>query len=132
MGYYTRFTLSFDSKLTYPQCDHAVVTGAQFCHVCGRSVRAVPVSELIYAAIKDSENLKFALGDNGGNGESCKWYEWKEDMIKLSKQFPEVCFKLHGEGEENGDIWDAYFLKGKSQVKKAKIILDECDPKGWQ
>ena len=44
--------------------------------------------------------------------EPVKWYEFNDDMIELSEAFPEVTFKLHGEGEESGDIWDRYYLNG--------------------
>lgn len=64
--------------------------------------------------------------------ESCKWYNWKEDMIDFSRKFPSVLFRLHGEGDEKSDIWDAYFLDGKSQVHEAKIIIDPCDSEKWE
>ena len=38
-------------------------------------------------------------------------------MLCLSEQFPNVIFKLHGIGEENGDIWDAYYKAGKTAIK---------------
>ncbi len=53
-------------------------------------------------------------------------------MIAMSLAFPHVLFKLHGEGEENDDIWDAYFLDGKSQKHKAKVMIDDVDPNGWK
>ena len=57
-----------------------------------------------------------------------KWYDWEEDMRKVSAAFPEVHFTLHGEGEDNGDLWDAHFLGGKMQYCPAKIVYDEFDP----
>ena len=47
-------------------------------------------------------------------------------------RWPNVLFKLHGEGDEQSDIWDAYFLDGKSQVHKAKITIDPCDSEKWE
>ncbi len=127
MGYETRFELTYDAQgQSRPQCEHTIPAKSKFCPECGAQVRQVPLSELIDAAIQDDDNLRHATT------EACKWYEWEADMKALSLKFPSVCFKLHGEGEEPGDIWDAYFLKGKSQVKKAKIIIDECDPKAWK
>ena len=49
----------------------------------------------------------------GGCSDYNKWYDWHEDMLKLSCYFPEVTFKIHGEGEESLDIWDAVFRGGK-------------------
>jgi len=37
-------------------------------------------------------------------------------------------FTLHGEGEENEDIWDKYFLNGKCQVAKAEWTIPPFDP----
>jgi hypothetical protein len=59
-------------------------------------------------------------------GRSCKWYDWEKDMRLLSASFPNVLFTLEGNGEENVDIWIAYFKGGKSQICKAKITFDEC------
>lgn len=58
---------------------------------------------------------------------AAKWYSWVEDMKELSKIFPETVFKLHGEGEENDDLWDAYFKNGKEQECRADIIYPDYD-----
>lgn len=56
------------------------------------------------------------------------WYEWREDMIQLSREFPRVLFKLHGEGDTQDDFWDAYFQNGKSQVHKGELVIASFDP----
>jgi len=55
------------------------------------------------------------------------WYEWKEDMKKLSTFHPDILFTLNGDGVETPDIWRAYFLGGKCQHEKAKIVFGEFD-----
>jgi hypothetical protein len=35
------------------------------------------------------------------NGEPCTWYEHENDMLMLSKIFPDVLFELNGTGEES-------------------------------
>jgi hypothetical protein len=60
--------------------------------------------------------------------EACKWYEWEQDMLKFSALWPGVLFHVHGEGEESGDIWDAYFLNGKRQICKAEVKIPPFDP----
>ena len=51
-----------------------------------------------------------------------KWYDYREDMIKLSESFPEYKFILNGHGEEKDDIWRAWFSNGKSYSVKAQIV----------
>lgn len=59
--------------------------------------------------------------------ECMKWYEYAEDMTKLSAKYPDYLFILSGKGEESGDIWTHYFKGGKSQHCPATIIIDEFD-----
>lgn len=47
------------------------------------------------------------------SNEPTKWYDHDQEMLLLSGKFPDVVFKLHGEGEEHGDFWDAYYKDGK-------------------
>lgn len=61
-------------------------------------------------------------------GESCKWYDHEKDMRSFSKKHPKTIFKLSGEGEEAGDIWHEYYLNGKMQRTKAKIVFEKYDP----
>ena len=70
-----------------------------------------------------SNNYNFELESS----DETKWYEHEDEMKELSKIFPNTLFKLHGEGEENGDIWDKYFLNGKIQECYAKLTIDPFD-----
>lgn len=57
-----------------------------------------------------------------------KWYSWQINMQMISKKYPTVLFKLSGIGEEKGDMWDCYFLDGKYQFCKSKVIYEKYDP----
>lgn len=62
-----------------------------------------------------------------GNYDSFKWYNHEEDMIEVSRTFPDTLFELHGEGEEPGDLWRKYFKNGKIQRCPAQITYEEYD-----
>ena len=57
-----------------------------------------------------------------------KWYDYIDDMKMLSLKFPTIVFILEGDGEENDDMWVAYFMNGKVQYEKAKITYNYFDP----
>lgn len=57
---------------------------------------------------------------------SCKWYDHADDMIKISKEYPNHIFKLYGVGENGDDIWAKYFMNGEMQFEPTKIIYPEC------
>lgn len=54
-----------------------------------------------------------------------KWYGHEEDMRRYSEKYPNVLFKLYGDGEENGDLWVEYYRNGLMQREKAKITFNE-------
>lgn len=54
---------------------------------------------------------------------ACKWYEHDEDMKALSLKFQDVIFMLHGEGEEEKDKWNKYYLNGMVQTCNASIVV---------
>lgn len=55
------------------------------------------------------------------------WVNWSRDLMNFSKEYPDVLFLLSGEGEENADLWRAYFRNGKMQLCEAKITYDNFD-----
>lgn len=59
---------------------------------------------------------------------NAKWYYHDEDMIKISRQFPDVLFKLEGNGEEQGDMWITYYCDGRMQHCPASISYPPYDP----
>lgn len=54
-----------------------------------------------------------------------KWYNWKEDMVELSKKFPKMLFKLEGYGEESLDIWIAHFCNGQCNHREIQTHWEE-------
>ena len=57
--------------------------------------------------------------------DEAKWYDHTYDMMKFSKIFPNVVFKLHGDGEERDDMWDEYYHNGEVEECRVQIIYPE-------
>lgn len=58
---------------------------------------------------------------------TAKWYNWKNDMKRLSKLYPTTVFALCGNGEDDDDIWKAYFKNGKMQLERTIIAFNPFD-----
>ena len=76
---------------------------------------------------EDSEGAKYALDEDGNGQDSCKWYEHEQDLRNISRKFPHLLFKLSGEGEENGDLWEIYAVNGVLQECRAEIVYPPMD-----
>jgi|WetSurMetagenome_2_1015567.scaffolds.fasta_scaffold767129_1 hypothetical protein len=105
MGYYTSYKLTLHEPSSF----------------VGRE------EELIGAFRKICDGAEFGLTEHGNTAESIKWYDHEDDLCKFSRMYPEVVFKLSGEGEESGDQWVLYVKNGKSQRCKAKITYEDYD-----
>ncbi len=44
----------------------------------------------------------------------CKWYEFDNDMTRLSLDYPEVVFRVDRWGEQDGDIACIMYMNGKN------------------
>lgn len=86
-----------------------------------------PLQAVIGQLRKQDENSKYAINDAGEMCQECKWYEHEKTLKEFSLKHPSILFTLHGEGEENDDIWNKYFLNGKCQVAKAQMSIAEFD-----
>lgn len=53
------------------------------------------------------------------------WYDCINNMKEISLQFPDMVIQINGWGEDNEDIWVAYFCNGKYVKHMAKIIFPE-------
>ena len=53
-----------------------------------------------------------------------KWYDFDNDMLKLSQLYPQMKFVLYGEGETRDDNWFAYYYKGKGAICEGHITYD--------
>ena len=62
------------------------------------------------------------------NGGRIRWYSYKDDMLQVSRRWPDTMFILTGIGEENGDYRRAYFQNGSSHEDKGKLVFPEFHP----
>jgi len=129
MGYHTNYKLDMamgdGTKGSWvPQCTHTTIPGATYCHECGAKIGDCNIFEVIGERI-EKDDVFYAVREGA---EGTKWYRHDEDMLSLSRTFPEVLFTLHGEGEEGGDLWRTYYLNGGLQKEKAVITYAEFDP----
>lgn len=112
-----------------PPCEHAEAKGFKFCPICGVPQIQRGLNKVVGDYIAEHQEQMYGVTPEGNMTDSCKWYEHEEAMKELSKVIPNALFVLRGECEESGDIWNKYFLDGKMQACKAKIVYDEFDPK---
>lgn len=54
-----------------------------------------------------------------------KWYEHDADCVVLSLDFPDVVFRLEGQGQERGDDWYTYYKNGKYQICRGETVYPE-------
>lgn len=94
MGYQTKFTLTQERN-------H--VTDTTFANL-----------------ILADEEAPYSLNNDGTTRQSSKWYQSDKSICAMSAKHPLTLFKLHGDGEESGDIWDRYYVGGK-MVKEIKL-----------
>ena len=119
MGYYTNFNLR-------------VTENPNFFN--GKSITneyELEIAQKLYSIITDGDvlpkvpdydtPLEYVFDD------AMKWYDYKQDMKELSKQYPELYFWLRGDGEESDDLWVACFHNGKCRtlcINIDKLFID--------
>jgi len=116
MGYYTYFTMeaqNIKNEEEYNSIVHALKERELFSNEDTSGV----FDEGKYYEISHTAYFKAY--------DECKWYEHTYDMVKISRLFPGVTFRLSGEGEERDDMWHEYFHNGDSEECHAHIIFDK-------
>lgn len=83
--------------------------------------------ELIGYAFSDYHDydLPSKQGYFDSNGD-CHWYDHEDDLIEISKKFPNARFRLSGLGEKRYDIWNRYYENGK--IENCGVIIEEVKP----
>jgi hypothetical protein len=55
----------------------------------------------------------------------CTWYEHEEDMLDLSRKYPEAVFILEGNGSEYPDMWKKMFINGDVEEIRPTLVWPE-------
>jgi hypothetical protein len=74
------------------------------------------------------DEFYFSRWSHEYEAESMKWYGYEEDMLALSKDYPDYLFILQGDGEDRGDDWVMYFKGGKHYQVYLHIEVPPFDP----
>lgn len=106
MGYYTNFVLTI--------------------HEGGADLNAV--RESLSEITGDEYEWFRVYEDRIISTDAMKWYDHDMDCAELSERFPDVVFKLNGDGEGTGDQWDAYYKNGLCQICRSVITFPPYDP----
>jgi len=108
MGYYTKFDMAAkDAKTGYDVDPHieAEIAKKIWCDIwgCGLYRDWTPnCFEDIF-------------------GDTTKWYDHEDDIIALSKEYPDIIFVLEGVGEEFPDAWRMWAHNGEWEKVHAEI-----------
>lgn len=72
---------------------------------------------------------KRALAFNGASYIATNWKTYNEDMLNFSQLHPKVIFMLFAKGQDDLDITKHYYIDGRVQHCKARIIFPKFDRK---
>jgi len=111
MGYYTWYSLSVKNENEFP--------------IEKQREASLQLAEKLKVRKNYEEYIKTSVYPfSWVSDDSMKWYEYNEDMLELSKNFPEAIFVLYGEGEEREDIWRAFYKDGAGVFQRAHFYYD--------
>ena len=108
MGYYTYYELKAYDPESGDPIDEALFSEVQaelanYFVECGNTI----------------EEANDAIEELCKYGYEMKWYDYDEDMTRLSNKFPNIGFELEGKGED-GAWWVAQYWGGRSRTELAE------------
>ena len=121
MGYYTNFSIEIRKAITRAEAKEIIFE-------INRAVNPQLENEKdgIFVLMDDSsiEDNEKAIWEVDGDDEM-KWYDWREDMKDIAQKYPDIEFRLEGNGEDKDDWWVALFKGDKFQIKYCVPPIDE-------
>ncbi len=83
--------------------------------------------ELLPLIRREYSELSYAINNQGNTIRSISWSDHEDDLLSISRKYPDILFTLSGEGEDKGDLWKKYFKNGLVQTTHAEIIYESFD-----
>ena len=106
MGYMSKFDMgAFDAKTGFPIDDALEAEIAE------------KLGDIIYGGSSywTYDSFDRLLGDE------MKWYDHEDDVIAISKEYPNIVFVLEGIGEEFPDAWRMWAHNGEWEKVSAEV-----------
>ena len=122
MGYYTWYTMNARNIKTKEEYESIIQA------LKDKEIYTSENTSGVFCESKYYEEDKEAIFDAY---DECKWYDHTYDMMNISKLFPDVIFRLRGDGEEKEDMWYEYYQNGKVEECPAKIIFPAPEEIEW-
>lgn len=88
-------------------------------------------SEYLIKEINDLDVFESGDEDGGYWFGNAKWYEEKEDMIRISSDFPEYLFTVERYGEDRDDFCRTYYKNGESHCCYGTMSFEPFDLTGF-
>ena len=123
MGYYTWYSMEA-RHIKNEEEFNSLVSELRHSEIMEQDDNGGVFSDATY--YDDSHIAYFAAYDEA------KWYDHTYDMVKISKLFPDIAFRLRGDGEERGDMWYEYFQNGYSEMCPAHVTFDKPTEIEWE
>ena len=96
-------------------------------------LEALPITEAEFARIDaalltrnrcfSKDDCSIDSGTAAWHDDDDIWYQYEEDMLSLSREFPKVKFLLVGCSELPNDQWRQIFINGKTQRCEGTIVF---------
>jgi hypothetical protein len=114
MGYYTNYVLSIKNIDNFDPAIELKVA---------RALASLPYFGYTEDEMVSLENSHYPI-DYVISYDCHKWYEHKDDMMKIAALFPECVFELDGIGEDPDDFWKEYYHGDKFQYCQGRRTYD--------
>lgn len=117
MGYYTTHTLTAAGNIT-PEIACQIDEALFQKNIVGYALDN-------YCLVEHNNTAYWGCSD------CAKWYDHEDDMLEISRMFPDVTFQLCGEGDEQGDLWEEYYHNGEAERCSAEVVFPKPTRIKW-